>query len=133
MREIKFRGKEHTGEWIMGGYVHKNGAPHIVAHIVDHGVDEWRAIPIIPATVVQFTGLLDKTGKEIYEGDILQTEKFGKDDGQGHNFSGKENFQVVFEHGAYRIKRGIRKLLLVDGSYYNIIGNVHDAPELMKK
>ena len=131
MREIKFRGKERTGEWITGGYVQKNGAPHIMAHIVDRGVDEWRAIPVIPATVGQFTGLLDKTGKEIYEGDVLQTERFGKDDGQGHNFSGKENFSVVFEHGAYRIKHGVRKLLLVDGSYYNVIGNVHDAPELL--
>lgn len=60
MREIRFRGKEHTGEWITGGYVQKNGAPHIVAHIVDRGVDEWRAIPVIPATVGQFTGLRDK-------------------------------------------------------------------------
>lgn len=133
MREIRFRGKEYTGDWITGGYVQKRGVPHIVAHIVDRGVDEWRAIPIIPATVGQFTGLLDKTGKEIYEGDVLQTERFGKDDGQGHNFSGKENFQVVFEHGAYRIKHGVRKLLLVDGSYYNVIDNVHDAPELLEK
>ena len=73
MREIRFRGKEHTGEWITGGYVQKNGAPHIVAHIVDRGVDEWRAIPIIPATVGQFTGLRDAKGVEIYEGDIITT------------------------------------------------------------
>lgn len=132
MREIRFRGKEHTGEWITGGFVQKRGVPHIVAHIVDRGVDEWRAIPVIPATVGQYTGLHDKNGVEIYEGDILQTEKFGKDDGQGHNFSGKENFQVVFEHGAYRIKHGVRKLLLVDGSYYEVVGSVHDAPELLK-
>ena len=62
MREIRFRGKEHTGDWITGGYVHKNGAPHIVAHIVDRGVDEWRAIPVIPATVGQFTGLRERGG-----------------------------------------------------------------------
>lgn len=66
MREIRFRGKEHTGEWITGGYVQKNGAPHIVAHIVDRGVDEWRTIPVIPASVGQFTGLRDAKGVEIY-------------------------------------------------------------------
>ena len=65
MREIKFRGKEHTGDWITGGFVQKRGVPHIVAHIVDRGVDEWRAIPVIPATVGQFTGLRD--GEKLYE------------------------------------------------------------------
>ena len=120
MREIKFRGKEHTGDWITGGFVQKRGVPHIVAHIVDRGVDEWRAIPVIPATVGQFTGLRDAKGVEIYEGDVLRAE------------SGKI-YEVIFGQGAYRIKHSTRKLLLVDGWYYEVIGNVHDAPELMKK
>lgn len=128
MREIKFRGKDiFDNEWEYGGYIEFYSRPQIAYE--DSG--ELCHIEVDPATVGQFTGLLDKTGKEIYEGDVLQTERFGKDDGQGHNFSGKENFSVVFEHGAYRIKHGVRKLLLVDGSYYNVIGNVHDAPELM--
>ena len=117
MREIRFRGKEHTGEWITGGYVQKNGAPHIVAHIVDRGIDEWRAIPVIPATVGQFTGLRDANGVEIYEGDIVRTM---------HGV-----YEVVFESGAYRIKKGSLKFILVDGSYYEAVGNVHDAPELL--
>ena len=120
MREIKFRGKEYTGDWITGGYVHKNGAPHIVAHIVDRGVDEWRAIPVIPATVGQFTGLRDAKGVEIYEGDIVR-------------IASARVYEVIFEQCAYRVQRGKNKLALADGLYYNVINNVHDAPELMKK
>lgn len=134
MREIKFRGKTEWGTWCYGGYTKINDEK---SDIWEYSASEIPTCPsVTPCTVLantvgQFTGLLDKTGKEIYEGDILQTEKFGKDDGQGHNFSGKENFSVVFEHGAYRIKRGVRKLLLVDGSCYEVVGNVHDAPELL--
>ena len=132
MREIKFRGKDKSGNWHYGGFVKDyRGKPAIVNGVNDGPLFALEAINVDPATVGQYTGLRDKTGKEIYEGDVLQTERFGKDDGQGHNFSGKENFSVVFEHGAYCIKHGVRKLLLVDGSYYNVIGNVHDAPELM--
>ena len=119
MREIRFRGKEHTGDWITGGYVQKNGAPHIMAHIVDRGVDEWRAIPVIPATVGQFTGLLDAKGVEIYEGDIVRA-------------ASGTMYEVIFEQGAYRVKSKKSKLLLVEGRFYEVINNVHDAPELLK-
>ena len=135
MREIKFRGKcikgRKTGQFVYGDLLHFDGGETSIRTYDADGVYTL-LYAVDPATVGQFTGLLDKTGKEIYEGDVLQTEKFGKDDGQGHNFSGKENFSVVFEHGAYRIKRRGRKLLLVDGSYYEAVGNVHDAPELLK-
>lgn len=125
MREIKFRGKEHTGDWITGGYVHKNGAPHIVAHIVDRGVDEWRAIPVIPATVGQFTGLRDAKGMEIYEGDILQT-----DHGQGICRT-----QVVFKRGTFCFidEDNFDPLCFLNLDRFEVIGNVHDSPELLKK
>lgn len=130
MREIRFRGKEHTGEWITGGFVHKNGVPHIVAHIVDRGVDEWRAIPVIPATIGQFTGLTDKNGVEVYEGDILSR----------NNAQFPMCGPVEYENGSFFFhdeelgfcqyllpdiaKRGVLKEL-------EVVGNIHDDAGLL--
>ena len=74
--------------------------------------------PVDPATVSQFTGLRDAKGVEIYEGDLLRAMY--------------SVYEVVFESGAYRIKRGSLGFILVDGSCYEVVGNVHDAPELLK-
>lgn len=130
MREIRFRGKEHTGEWITGGYVQKNGAPHIVAHIVDRGVDEWRAIPVIPATVGQYTGLTDKNGVEVYEGDILSR----------NNAQFPMRGPVKYENGSFFFHdeelgfcwyplHGIAKQGTGTLNDLEVIGNIHDTKE----
>lgn len=117
MREIKFRGKDiFDNEWAYGGYIEFCGRPQIVYEYSG----ELCHIGVAPATVGQYTGLRDKNGVEIYEGDVLRAE------------SGKI-YEVIFGQGAYRIKHSTRKLLLVDGWYYEVIGNIHDSPELLKK
>jgi uncharacterized phage protein (TIGR01671 family) len=64
MREIKFRGKsEVTGEWAYGYYQKLDGNHYIK-------VGDYLNM-IIPESVGEYTGLPDKNGKEIYEGDIL--------------------------------------------------------------
>ncbi len=113
MREIKFRGKDmESYKWVYGNLCNtcgdESGAMCVDCFVVD------------PATVGQYTGLRDAKGVEIYEGDVLRAE------------SGKI-YEVIFGQGAYRIKHSTRKLLLVDGWYYEVIGNVHDSPELLKK
>ena len=141
MRTIKFRGKDiKTGEWLHGNIQvpSKEGVGYFMWDC-DHNQKE-----VIPDTVGQFTGLTDKNGKEIYEGDILRGDEYP------FNCDGIDNYfaEVVWADnvcGFYRIThkkanstvRGIShgnwsELDEEDIKSFEIIGNIHDNPELLK-
>ena len=141
MREILFRGKTELGKWIEGdllqylGY----GKVHIVQHHLGAGGQE-----VIPETVGQYTGLTDKNGKKIFEGDILQVIT---GDGWSCPKGTKVYYEVVFtefnpenatwsEYIGYmaKMERGaLRSLANVIRRYDAVVvGNIHDNPELLK-
>lgn len=84
-----------------------------------------------PSKVMQFTGLQDKNGKEIWEGDFVKV----KDDYESVGFMAGEIREVIFKAGGFRLKPKIASAgcghWLEDGNDFEIIGNVWENPELL--
>ena len=85
--------------------------------------------------LMQYTGLKDKNGKEIYEGDILKVP----DDYDIYGFMAGEIRQIYFKDGCFRFKpknegdcteRGHH---LEDDGDFEVIGNIYESPELLEK
>lgn len=128
MREILFRGKQKaTGKWLCGDlrqWSEKRKG------ICDYALR--RTLDVHPETVGQFTGMIDKNGKQIFEGDIVKDH-------------GGIVYPVVFELTGFHLKyapphsHGFHYDLLplcnywhAHGAIIEVIGNIHDNPELLK-
>ena len=130
MREILFRGKRaDNGEWIEGFLVKKFDKWYIY---------DFDFLPysseITPETAGQYTGLTDKNGKNIFEGDIVKEVSM--------RFITMEIEESIFAvewwdfDSSYRLIRrfdnGEQTTILTNCGDYEVIGNIHDNPELLK-
>lgn len=139
MREILFRGKrKDNGEWVEGYYSNLGGnRPCILKEHILNGkmarILEYENIIVLPSTVGQYTGLTDKNGRRIFEGDIVICKKeiCG-------NFidSCVEIGFVEMKHGAFGLhrKQGYYRPFKdwLEDYEYEVIGNIHDNPELLE-
>lgn len=130
-RTIKFRGKSaDNGKWITGYYYHECGNTYIVEDRQSLS-ETSRNVPyvVIPETVGQFTGLFDKNGKEIYEGDILHTVTFGFEPEEYTAIILYDNCRFQLSNGRNLFYFGQSDLTKMDDTI--VIGNIYDNPELI--
>ena len=130
MRTIKFRGRlKSNGNWEHGDLLHDNVDGCYVYPVEAENL--YKGNEVIPKTVGQFTGLYDKDGEEIYEGDILQ---FGNSPSGVCEVKWNESIAAFCIRFHFENEIGSRPLCecLVEKKNISIIGNIHDNPELMK-
>lgn len=119
-REILFKAKRlYNGKWVEGFVWADCDSCCILRDGDSYLVD--------PSTVCQYTGLADKNGKKIFEGDIIKTTKYGVDDGKGNNYAGTDIFTVMFADGGYCLYNKWRRFNLRPDVDIETCGSIHDG------
>jgi len=119
MIPIKFRAMYRNTSWIYGSTdLNELGGP---IRSMDYFFGKIRTKILDKKTLSQFTGLYDKNGKEIYEGDIVEDTMGIK-------------YQIVWSQCSFKkeSKNEIEKLHDRSGEFITVIGNIHENPELIE-
>ncbi len=122
MRDIEFRGKRtDNGEWVHGYVCRYGWTGKENTYIVPDYASALYSLEVDPKTVGQYTGLKDKNGTKIFEGDIVMLR------------GDEEPYQVVFDESCFQIYDS--SVCYVMDNFYDyemeVIGNIYDNPELL--
>lgn len=129
MREIEFRGR--NGEWYYGDLEYNRKRNTACIHTYHNDGNYNRAYNVDPATIGQYTGLKDKNGTKIYEGDILSSDLC-------------RPIVVEYKNGAFMLRCTYNENVYHDiffpcdevpqstVPWAEVIGNIHDNKELLE-
>ena len=127
MRKILFRGKRIRPEGVDDAWAYGSLIQRIDTTEIHDGVFTWN---IHPETVGQFTGLTDKNGKEIYEGDIIKEKE--------SDYSNEYRIYRIYwcdDNMQYWMSDDDTgdsfPLIELEFDYSKVIGNIYDNPELL--
>ncbi len=128
MREVLFRGKRvKDGKWVDGSlFSSMTGQKFIRWEVEDDGaIEEIVQYEVVPETIGQFTGLVDRNGKRVFEGDIVLVN--------GTKRVGKYVTSIVFKDGCYMLEEN--KTYLIDSkcllAVISVVGTIHDNKDLL--
>ena len=159
MRAIKFRGYIKYPSDIISGFWYGDLIHYANGDIYIRQVETGTEQEVIPETVGQFTGLTDKNGVEIYEGDILSVKEFWNNGMPDFTYEDRDLFElndlkgelhdkyitdIAYEPGCFVIKTGKEDYDCFASAFegnqkhsqpifdFEVIGNIHDNPELLQ-
>ena len=115
--------RQDTGKWVEGYYIclHSDTDMHIIVDAVDGQYHQ-----VIPETVGRYTGLTDKNGVKIFEGDIIK----GKNK-TPYLVRYSENIAGFVTDGTGVLSRPCMNTGTMN--FYEVVGNLHDSPELLEE
>lgn len=135
-RQILFRGKRvDNDEWVYGDLIHRQvwSTQLTIIRISDDGFDHYEEFEVKPETVGQFTGLTDKNGKKIFEGDIVKGDL-------GLGYGDNESHIAYIEYQEDGMSFCLVEILEEDfgkcaeiSDDLEVICNIHDNPELLEE
>ena len=133
MREILFRGKSILGKWV-------EGLPYEVDGVIDcirvkeqiQDIISYTTYKVIPESISEFTGLTDKNGKKIFEGDIVKHYNNSDDGFDIGALYWDETFSQWKRTSIGNFHNSSFTYMMSHSCEYEVIGNIHDNPELLK-